>query len=150
MKKVNYYMKDKKVKLLDKKWLNFAEQDLKAARELFENYNQIVCFHCQQSAEKYIKGLLILLQKDFKKTHNLNYLLDLIEKDIPDKVNEAAEYLNEYAVEARYPGEFDEIDSDETQKALKYAESIKSFIKKQADKCINKSEKHNKENNSNH
>lgn len=106
-------------------------QDLKAARELFENYNQIVCFHCQQSAEKYIKGFLILLQKDFKKTHNLNYLLDLIERDISDKVNEAAEYLNEYAVEARYPGEFNEINSEETQKALDYAEEIKKFIKKQ-------------------
>ena len=40
----------------------------------------------------------------------------------------AAEYLNEFAVEARYPGDFSSISNDETKKALEYALNIKKYI----------------------
>ena len=38
-----------------KQWIDYAAQDLGVARHLFENYHpkplEIVCYHCQQSAE---------------------------------------------------------------------------------------------------
>ncbi len=119
---------DRKVQLLVKDWFDFAEKDLQAAQRLYKEFNHIACFHCQQSAEKYIKGLLVLLQIDFRKSHNLSYLLELLDQDLPENILFSAEYLNEYAVEARYPGEFSSISDDETKTALKYAKEIKNFI----------------------
>ena len=46
-----------------KQWLDYAAQDLGVAWHLFENYHpkplEIVCYHCQQSAEKAIKAATI-------------------------------------------------------------------------------------------
>jgi HEPN domain-containing protein len=119
---------NKKIQSLVKEWFEFAEKDYKAAKKLFKEFNHITCFHCQQSSEKYIKGLLVLLQIDFRKTHNLTYLLELLNQDIPDNIMLAAEYLNEFAIEARYPGDFSTISDDETKKALDYALKIKTYI----------------------
>lgn len=119
---------NQKVQLLVKEWFDFAEKDLKAAKKLFKEFNHITCFHCQQSSEKYIKGLLVLLQIDFRKSHNLTYLLELLNQNIPDDIMFAAEYLNEFAVETRYPGDFSTISNEEAQKALDYALNIKMYI----------------------
>ena len=48
----------------------------------------------------------------------------------------AAEFLNEYAVEARYPGDFATISDKEAQKALNFAKTIKNYIIKLAEKKI--------------
>lgn len=122
----------KKVQSLVKEWFKLAKNDLNAAEKLYKDFNHIVCFHCQQSSEKYIKGLLVLLQIDFRKTHNLTYLLELLNQDIPDNIMLAAEYLNEYAVETRYPGEFSSISDKEAKKALDYAKNIRNYIIKLA------------------
>jgi len=46
-----------------KQWIDYAAQDLGVARHLFENYHpkplEIVCYHCQQSAEKAIKAVIV-------------------------------------------------------------------------------------------
>ena len=41
---------------------------------------------------------------------------------------EAAEYLNEYAVEARYPGNFPTVYDEEAERALEYVKIIKDYI----------------------
>ncbi len=117
-----------KIQSLVKEWFEFAEKDYKAAKKLFKEFNHITCFHCQQSSEKYIKGLLVLIQINFRKSHNLTYLLELLNQDIPDNIMLAAEYLNEFAVEARYPGDFSTISDNETKKALEYTQNIKTYI----------------------
>ena len=123
----------KKIHSLVKEWFKLANKDLKAAKRLYKDFNHIVCFHCQQSSEKYIKGFLLLLQIDFRKSHDLTYLLELLNEEIPDNIMLAAEYLNEYAVEARYPGHFSSISNKEAKKALKYAKNIKDYIIKLAE-----------------
>lgn len=42
-------------------WLQMAKKDLQSAKILFEHDGDygIVCFHCQQAIEKYLKGFLI-------------------------------------------------------------------------------------------
>lgn len=64
----------------------------------------------------------------------MTYLLELLNQDIPDDIMFAAEYLNEFAVEARYPGDFSTISNEEAQKALDYAFNIKMYILKLAKK----------------
>ena len=117
-----------------KDWFSYAETDLKAASRLGTDFRAITCFHCQQGAEKYIKGLLLCLQVDFRKTHDLFYLLELLPLDMPDDIFEAADYLNEYAVETRYPGDYDEISIDEVVRAINYAKLVQVFVLEEAAK----------------
>ena len=41
-------------------------------------YYDTIAFHTQQSVEKYLKALLIFLQIEFKRSHDLIYFLELI------------------------------------------------------------------------
>jgi len=49
---------------LAKEWLKYAKSDLITAQHMFEDVNpketEIVCYHCQQCAEKALKGYCIL------------------------------------------------------------------------------------------
>ena len=123
-----------------KKWINKADKDLEIAKLVFdsqpETFSDIVCFHCQQAAEKYLKGLLTSLSIEFKKTHNLIYLLDLLSKEIniEDKHYEKAEILEDYAVEARYPmPEENVIKKEEAETAYNIAQEFKEFISKESE-----------------
>lgn len=117
---------DPKLQKIANEWFQFAEKDLNAAIKLSNEFNAITCFHCQ-SAEKYIKGLLLYFQIDFNKTHDLYYLLELLSFDIPNEIFEAADYLNEYVVQTRYPGDYEDIVDEETIKSINYAKLIKQF-----------------------
>ena len=117
-----------KIQNLAEEWFRFAEQDLQAANKLYREINNITCFHCQQVAEKYIKGLLVLWQIDFRKSHSLNYLLELLNIETPEEISLACENLTEYAVEARYPGDFSIIPDYEAEKAIEYANLVKEYI----------------------
>src|SRR4030042_3445000 len=94
-----------------KKWIQKADNDLKvASNELNVSDSNIItdaiCFHCQQAVEKYLKAFLILNKIEFKKTHNIDFLLSLcIEKD-QDFNAISVDDLSSYAVEIRYPDDF--------------------------------------------
>lgn len=44
-------------------WMKLANQDYGVAEHLFQTYYpkpyEIICYHCQQAAEKAIKGIII-------------------------------------------------------------------------------------------
>ena len=44
-----------------KEWISKAEKDIKTVEIMkeVEDITEIVCFHCQQAVEKYLKALLI-------------------------------------------------------------------------------------------
>ncbi len=90
-------------------WFNKAEHDLLNAQIILESGRDplpldTVCFHCQQTVEKYLKGFLTYHQVEFPKTHFLATLLDLCQK-IEARFSELNDVmtLNVYAVEIRYP-----------------------------------------------
>jgi HEPN domain-containing protein len=67
---------------LTTEWVEKAEKDFATASREFRarklpNYDP-VCFHSQQSAEKYLKAILQEWNISFSKTHNLTTLLGLI------------------------------------------------------------------------
>lgn len=115
------------------KWLEFAEHDYEAANLLSRQAKpllEIICFHCQQCAEKYLKAYIIQNNSEIKRTHNLEELLKICSK--ADKefnlIIDNCIDLSDYAVETRYPYPF-EIEKADMLKALKDMEAIRAFIK---------------------
>lgn len=124
---------DKKKQLVDE-WITKAEHDLGMAELAIANkpeYTDLICFHCQQSAEKYLKAYLIRLDINFKKSHSLIYLLDLLAagENVPDSLYRIAEILEDYSVEIRYPGNGIELNHEDIIEAYQAALKIKGFIK---------------------
>jgi HEPN domain-containing protein len=127
-----------KRELLVGEWITKAEHDLGMAELAIANkpeYKDLICFHCQQSAEKYLKAYLIRLNIDFKKSHSLIYLLDLLtaEENVPDSLYEIAEILEDYSVEVRYPGDWTSLNEEDIHEAYQAALKIKEFVKVKLD-----------------
>jgi len=95
---------------LVKEWVNKAEEDYWAAHYLYEKSKErlatVICFHAQQSAEKYLKALLTKHDIEPPKTHSLEALLDILTSEIPEieEHRELLTSLTPYSVEYRYPG----------------------------------------------
>ncbi len=111
-----------------REWLKKAEEDFAGALHLQRRRTKpladLVCFHCQQAAEKYLKALLILHEVTFPKTHDLVSLLELCVPFQPgiELLREPVELLNPYSVRFRYPGE--ESSKEDAKQALKATKSI--------------------------
>ena len=91
-------------------WISKADEDYSIATGLLRRRRipaDGVCFHCQQSVEKYLKGFLQENMIRFNKTHDLLALLELAKKPIPHLVLlfDDFKFLNKYAVAFRYPGD---------------------------------------------
>jgi HEPN domain-containing protein len=65
-------------------WFQIADADYDSAKILNNNerkHNDIICYHCSQAVEKYLKGYLVYNNTILQNTHNLPYLNSLcIEK----------------------------------------------------------------------
>ncbi|MEW6681140.1 MAG: HEPN domain-containing protein [bacterium] len=117
-------------------WFKKGDNDLKNAKIVIETEDpptDTVCFHCQQLAEKYLKGFLVYHNCEFEKEHDLGYLVNLccsIDNSF-DTILDIVENLTPYAVEARYPTDiFYEYEVDEAREAIRNAEYIKEFIRR--------------------
>jgi HEPN domain-containing protein len=108
-----------------------AEQDLSTASFLLtgEDFFTSACFHCQQLAEKAIKALLTYNSIRFKKIHNLDVLLSLLNDPDFKDVWQYAEILNTFAVDTRYPGEYAEPEREDAEEALRMATEIYDLVK---------------------
>ena len=114
-------------------WFKKAESDLKGARILFEHDADfgLVCFHCQQAVEKYLKGFLIYKTGILYEGHNLVKLCQKAAKYEKDfkKFYKDCSFLNTYYVETRYPAEDPLIITlEEVEECLNIVERIKGFI----------------------
>src|SRR5271168_3525905 len=87
-----------------------AEADWKVAHKLADEnppLRDIVCFHCQQAAEKYLKALM---QENGLVVPRTLELADLVDLLLPvdaafARLRRRADSLAQYAVDYRYPGE---------------------------------------------
>lgn len=110
-------------------WMGRSLSNLEKARISSESSNILfedLCFDIQQSAEKALKAVCIKKDIIFKRTHDISYLMDILESNglaIPDDVAKGR-YLTQYAVETRYPGIYDPIEKEEYEEALSDAERI--------------------------
>jgi HEPN domain-containing protein len=86
---------------------------------------EIICFQCQQAAEKAMKSVLAYLKQDIPRTHDLSRLWALCEPlvtDLPDMSKECVE-LSGYAVATRYPDSV-ELDEHDMREALDCAKTV--------------------------
>ena len=95
---------------LREEWIDKAEADYATAvsmnRQRKTPLPDIVCFHCQQCAEKYFKAFLVNKGVNPPKTHNLTELLKQSLSFDQTLAHLSAEVagLNSYSVLIRYPG----------------------------------------------
>lgn len=93
-------------------WFEFAKRDLESAKFLMNMHPrpiEIICYHCEQSAEKYLKGYLIKAGNKIERTHDLvllNNKCKAIDKSFEIIEDECIE-LVPYGVQVRYPYQLD-------------------------------------------
>jgi len=122
---------DKKTEL--NQWKEIADNDLRLAAFSAKNMQPvpygIICFHCQQAVEKYLKRFLVFHDIEPPKIHDLEELEKICETIKPEfsAIYEKCNVLSGYAVQSRYPNEIN-IDKNDMDKALLYANEIRDFI----------------------
>jgi len=122
---------DRQIEL--QQWKEIADSDLNLADFSAKNMRPlpfaIICFHCQQAVEKYLKWFLILNDIEPPKIHDLEELVKLCETIQPKfaDIYEKCSMLSGYTVQSRYPNEI-KVEKYDMDKALEYAKEIKEFI----------------------
>ena len=123
-----------------KRWLDYAEKDMRAAHTLLDSgefFPRQICFLAEQCAEKSIKAILVFEEVDFPKHHDLDRLRDFI----PDgwKFKELFPDLAEltiWAVESRYPGATPDVVEYEARETLHLAEAVFDAAKAEFAKLV--------------
>lgn len=117
-----------------KNWIEKADHDLGTAiliNQHIPEYSDTLAFHCQQAVEKYIKCLLEENSILFKQSHDLRYLLDLLNDVIPITTDmyEKLIKLNTFSVQIRYPDVIIELTAEDRDAAIKIAKEFREFLK---------------------
>lgn len=114
-------------------WRTYAREDLNVARHAVSaGWLHAACFHAQQCGEKWLKALLAHYGQPVPRSHDLDYLADLLEVLAIEvaEIREATLVLTEYAVSSRYPSPL-EITTDEAAQAVTYAQRIQEWAETQ-------------------
>ena len=126
-----------------REWLAFAQTDYDCAKylneaPLYPKPLNIICYHCQQAAEKAVKGLIVYFgsQGGMPKVHDISFLLNQIKHivqeekgiEVSHSLLLTANALSKYGVAPRYPNEID-VNDAQAGKALKDAETIMTWVK---------------------
>ncbi|MCX7050132.1 MAG: HEPN domain-containing protein [Candidatus Sumerlaeota bacterium] len=131
---------DEAKKELVQSWLTKAAHDLAAAKSLAadeEPLLDVAIYHCQQAAEKSVKGLLVAGDICFGKTHDVKALIAQalpIAPELTPFLLTAGDLTN-YATEFRYPGAKMAPEREEFMRALMDSEAIVSLVLKLIDKA---------------
>lgn len=116
-----------------REWIRKAESDFQAAltlgRRRKTSFHDQVCFHYQQSAEKYLKALLEETNVRSPKTHDLDRLMSLLLPQNPSltPLRPMLLRLSGYAVEFRYPGH--EATAQDVSSARSDARSVRKVMR---------------------
>ncbi len=120
-------------------WIEKADHDLGTAEIVFQHmpdYYDTIAFHCQQAVEKYLKALLLFYDIEFRKSHSLIYLLDLlsIKIDIDQEKYHNAIRLNSFGVQVRYPDKTFFLSREELVAAIEVVTDFRDYVFEKIDK----------------
>ncbi len=110
------------------RWMQYAGEDLEVAARLTAGTPSAprhACWLAQQAAEKSLKAALVLEGADFPYTHDL----DALRNSLPDgwavrETHPDLAELTEWAVESRYPGDWEEPTYTDAVEAVSQARSV--------------------------
>ena len=114
-------------------WIAYSDTDIASAKHLCSMNPQpleIICYLCQQSAEKALKAYWIYCSISPPKTHELEHLRDkceAIDKSFSQLVSEC-DRLNLYSTQPRYPFGL-ELTEELMKLAIKDCETTSAFVK---------------------
>jgi len=115
-------------------WLAKAEGDwlcvqneVSAAQKPWD----VIAFHCQQAAEKYLKSFLVSRGIRPARTHDLARLLDACAELDPalSTLRPACVKLSDFAVDVRYPDVAVEVEEQMAREAIETAERICAAVR---------------------
>ncbi len=116
-------------------WFKQADYDMDTAEFMFsgERYFYSV-FMCHLSIEKALKGLYIQKFKDTPlKTHNLLYLLEIIDLELPEDMYDFVFTLNRVSVLTRYPDDLQRMlkdyNKEKTKEILDKSKELLKWLK---------------------
>ena len=112
-------------------WFKFADNDLFSAKILNDAVHrpyEIICYHCAQAVEKYLKGYLIYCDIVPKKTHDLSFLNSIcIEKDEKfNNIQTLCDFLTTFANDIRYPNQY-EVAEDDVNFSISAVEKVRDI-----------------------
>ena len=117
------------------RWLVWAQIDYLCAHNMAEAFYpapmEIICYHCQQCAEKALKGFAIANGWTLNKSHDIEFLIEQCKVYDPSftQFYDNAPRLSMYAVLTRYPDSTIEITKPEMKKALSSSKEILEYAK---------------------
>jgi HEPN domain-containing protein len=115
-----------------RRWIRYAREDLKAAVAMQDGGLGVprqACWLAQQAAEKALKAALVVRQVEFPRTHDLDLLFGMVppESMVRTASLDLAE-LSEWAVEARYPGDWPDATPEDARQAVLVAEQVVALV----------------------
>jgi HEPN domain-containing protein len=117
---------------LVREWFRYADTDLAVANTLLAHQYptpmEIICYHCQQAGEKYLKGCLLWYGIEPPRIHDLLRLGRLCNQYDTrfSQLDRQNIYLSQYGVQPRYPAEIP-IDASIMNLCIRYASDIRDF-----------------------
>ncbi len=124
-------------------WIKLADDDFDSAlilNQASRKHCEIICYHCAQSAEKYLKGYLEYINIVPEKTHNLTYLNRICsdKDDRFDNIKTECDFLNRFANDIRYPHRYETTENDvdfsinavKKMRNFELISDLKTFVKK--------------------
>lgn len=121
-------------KMVAHEWFRYAAQDLASTKYLQGMQPvpvEIICYHCQQSVGKYLKGFISLNGGSIQKTHDLVVLNKCCAgyDSTFSEVEDDCLNLIDYGIQTRYPFNL-ELNETDAQLAIKNAEQVQTFLQK--------------------
>jgi HEPN domain-containing protein len=117
-------------------WRILAERDLTVADHLAATMmpvpTEIIAFHCQQAAEKYLKGVLVILGEEPPYIHDLDKLCKLAQKHRPSfvSISSLCSIITHFSIQPRYDMGISLSDVD-MRLVLSHTKTIKDFLQKE-------------------
>lgn len=114
-------------------WVEKANHDLQAVGLLSAGADtpwDIVAFHAQQAAEKYLKAFLASRGQQPPKIHDLFRLVELCAKHVPAfmELADDAVFLSPLAVFARYPGDPGQPSQTDAERGVQIARRVRDLV----------------------
>jgi HEPN domain-containing protein len=115
-------------------WFEKGDRDFALVQDMLPNqatYPDLICYHCQQAVEKYLKSLIVQKSLPLKRTRDLEELLDILATSgmsILEEDYDNALKINDYAVLTRYPSTNADPSESDVNEAILIVEHFRNIV----------------------